>query len=113
MLKAGSSWVSYFTSKSTVTYSDSGGTEIRGLRRRSHRFESLLNPSSTLTWNAPLFPMLNVLLVVHGTVLLPPTCWVNHPMGRLPGAADSKSSWKIVVARGVPVAWVNRRTVDP
>ena len=48
ILKAGSSCVLYFASKSSVTYSESGGTWINGLSRRSHRVESCANPSLAL-----------------------------------------------------------------
>ena len=54
-----------------------------------------------------------MLLVVHGTVLLPPTCWVNQKGGNVSGVVESKFSWNIVVARGVPVEWVKSRAVDP
>src|SRR5207248_8597921 len=92
ILKAGSSCVLYFASKSSVTYSESDGTWINGLSRRSHRVESCANPSLALMWNAPLLPPLNVLFVVHETVLLPPMCRVNQPLGREPGDIESKFS---------------------
>src|SRR2546422_822097 len=113
MLKSGSSSVSYMTSKSTVTYSDSAGTVINGLKRRSHRLELPAAPSLASMWKAPLLPGLKVLLVVQGTVLLPPACLINHPSGSVPGATVSKFSWNIVVGLGVPVGRLASRTVDP
>src|SRR6202011_5182659 len=89
-LKFGSSSVSYFTSKSSVTYSALAGTLNDGLNSRSKRVLRVGGPavpSFAFVWNAAFEPM-NVADVVHGTVfwLAVPPCAVDHPAGRVPGA---------------------------
>src|SRR3954468_10515117 len=112
MFIAGSSSVSVLTSKSSVTYSADAGTLITGLNSRSNRVLAPLGPSFALTWNAAFDPV-NVARVVHGIVLAPPACEVAQPAGSDPGAAPSKSSAKMVVGIGVPVAWVNGKVTEP
>ena len=40
-------------------------------------------------------------------------CRVNQPLGREPGDIESKFSWNMAVAMGVPVARVTSSVVDP
>src|ERR1700682_1428190 len=53
------------------------------------------------------------LLVVHGTVFVPPWWIVVQPAGKVPGATPLKSSENTVAATGVPVSSLNRSVVLP
>src|ERR1700720_3832110 len=81
---------------------------------RSKRVGLPPSPSFALTWNSAfeVVPQ-NVLLVVHGTVLLPPAWIVVHPAGSDPGATPLKFWAKIVVETGVPVFCVKGPVVEP
>src|SRR5262245_53107948 len=100
-------------SKSRVTYCAFDGTVILGEATRSNR-TGVVVPSFALTWNNAFDAVpQNVLLVVHGTVGVPPTWIVAHPAGRNPGLTPLKFSEKIVVGTGVPVFCVNSKVVEP
>src|SRR4051794_37048758 len=77
-----------------------------GLNTRSKRMDGFS------LWNRAFEPM-NVLLVVHGTVGIPPTCTAVQPAGSVPGATPSKFWEKIVVGIGVPVSSVVSRVAAP
>src|SRR5436309_7567157 len=102
---------------SIVTKSASPGTTNKGLNSRPNRV--FVNapgpgPSAAFWWNAAFEPVLQkVLLVVHGTVLVPPACDPVHPAGTVPGTTPSKFSLRRVVVLGVPVNRVWSSVVCP
>src|SRR5690242_19916515 len=97
-----------------VTYSALAGIVILGDATRSKRVRLLPVVSFALMWNNPFEAVpQNVLLVVQGTVGVPPTWIVPQPAGSDPVGVLSKFSEKIVVATGVPVFCVNNRLVLP
>src|SRR4051812_35018753 len=61
-------------------------------------------------WNSPFEVEPSAVAVVHGTVVAPPMCSDDQPVGSEPGALVSKFSANSVVATGVPVG--RDRTVD-
>src|SRR3954466_8653675 len=87
-----------------------------GLNTRSKRIDDVGHAvaagDSHSLWKRAFEPV-NVLLVVHGTVGVPPTCEAVQPAGSVPGETLSKFWEKMVVATGVPVSRVVSRVEEP